>query len=595
VRRLDAAFFRFSAQSAAEVAGGASAVDDPFVSGSQSRKRRQVRVLLAAAALFAAVFVALALNHNAGSGLSILYLLPVVLVGVELGRPAGIAAGVVAFGLYAWWAPSAGVALAPSAYVTRALVSVLLGAVSGHLADRMRTAAAEAEASARHFELAGDLLGTATFDGFFVHLNGAWERCLGWTREELTARPFLTFVHPDDRARTEAEAARAFDGEGSARFANRYRAKDGGYRWIEWHSWIDPERQLIHAAARDVTEQRAADAQRREAEERFRRAFDDSATGMAVIGVDGTRRDVLLDANDSLGRIFGCAREQLVGTRALSAMIDPQHAPALARGMEELQRGADAVHQGEYRLVRPDGVHIWLDLTASLVRDEDGRPLYRLVQAQDVTERKTAEERLRFLADHDPLSGVFNRRRFESELQRELDLSTSRPRRSVLLLLDVDRFKAVNDTLGHAVGDAVVARLGDALRSRLRSADVVARLGGDEFAAILRRVDLPAAKEVARDLQAVATQRLATIVGDSHGPVTLSIGLVAIGEGASPDELLSLADRALYAAKAAGRNRVVLDGEVVDGAAANGGAVPCAPNESSGASAPAGAHSAAAG
>ena len=85
-------------------------------------------------------------------------------------------------------------------------------------------------------------------------------------------------------------------------------------------------------------------------------------------------------------------------------------------------------------------------------------------------------------------------------------LAASTPRHSVLLLLDVDRFKAINDTLGHAVGDAVIARLGDALRSRLRSADVVARLGGDEFAAILRRLDLPAAREVARDLQAVAAQ-----------------------------------------------------------------------------------------
>jgi diguanylate cyclase (GGDEF)-like protein/PAS domain S-box-containing protein len=520
-------------------------------------------VLLAAAALYAAIFVALELDQNAGSGLTILYLLPVVLVGVELGRSAGIAAGIVSFGLYVEWAPNAAVALAPSAYVTRALVSVLLGAVAGHLADRMRAAAAEAQASARHFELAGDLLATATFDGWFVHLNGAWERCLGWTREELTRRPFIEFVHPADRVRTMAEAARAPQGHGTMRFQNRYRAKDGSYRSIEWRSWIDAERDLIHAAARDVTEQLVAEAKQREAEERFRRAFDDSATGMAVIGVEGDRRDVLLDANDSLGRIFGCTREELVGTRALSELVDRQHTPALARGMEELARGAAAVHHGEYRVVRPDGVHIWLDMTASLVRGADGRPLYRLVQALDVTERKVAEERLRFLADHDPLSGVFNRRRFEAELQRELDLAATRPRRSVLLLLDVDRFKAINDTLGHASGDAVIARLGDALRSRLRSADVVARLGGDEFAAILRRVELSAAREVAQDLQAVAAQRLASVVGEAHGPVTLSIGLVAISEGASADELLSLADHALYAAKAAGRDRVVLDGETV--------------------------------
>ena len=116
----------------------------------------------------------------------------------------------------------------------------------------------------------------------------------------------------------------------------------------------------------------------------------------------------------------------------------------------------------------------------------------------------------------------------------------------------------------------MIARLGDALRSRLRSADVVARLGGDEFAAILRRVELPAARDIARDLQAVAAQRLESVVGTSHGPVTMSAGLVAIGEGGTPDELLSLADRALYAAKAAGRNRVVLDGETIDGAAADG-------------------------
>src|SRR5215212_8977770 len=545
----------------------ARAVDDPSVRSHSQSRGRQGRVLLAAATLFAAVFVALELDHNAGSGLSILYLLPVVLVGVELGRTAGILAGLVAFGLYILWAPSAAVALAPSAYATRALVSVLLGAVSGHLADRMRAAAAEAQASARHFELAGDMLGTATFDGYFTHLNGAWERCLGWTRAELTSRPFIDFVHPDDRARTETEAARASSGGGSVRFTNRYRAKDGTYRWIEWHSWIDSERELIHAAARDVTEQRAAEAKQREAEERFRRAFDDSATGMAVVGVEGARRDVLLDANDSLARIFGAPRAELVGSRALSVLLDPQHAPAFARGMEELTRGADAVHHGEYRVVRPDGVHIWLDMTASLVRDGAGEPLYRLVQALDMTERKAAEERLRFLADHDPLSGVFNRRRFEAELQRELDLSASRPRRSVLLLLDVDRFKAINDTLGHTTGDAVIARLGDALRARLRSADVVARLGGDEFAAILRRTDVAAAREVARDLQAVAAQRLASVVGDAHGPVTFSIGLVEVADGTSADELLSHADRALYAAKAAGRDRVVADGEEVDLAA----------------------------
>lgn len=518
-------------------------------------------MVIAAALLFAAIFGARFLDGSATSGLTILYVLPVILVGMELGRLAGVAAGVVALGLFAAWTPFAPLAVDPSAYVTRAVVFVLVGAVAGHLADRMRSAAAEAQSSARHFDLAGDLMCTAGFDGYLKHLNGAWESVLGWTREELKARPFIDFVHPDDRARTEAEAASSTSGKYTANFTNRYAAKDGSWHWIEWNSRVDPERQLLHAAARDVTERRVEDAARREAEERFRRAFDDSATGMAVVGVASETRDVLLDVNDALGRMLGRSRDQLVGTRALTAMIDPSHASTLARGMEDLERGIDAVHRNEYRLMRPDGARVWLDTTASLVRDGDGTPLYRLVQVLDVTERRAAEERLRFLADHDPLSGVYNRRRFEQELQRELDLDMTRARRSVLLLLDVDRFKSINDSFGHATGDAVIARLGDALRSRLRSADVVARLGGDEFAAILRRVDMPAARGVAGDLQAVAAERLASIVGEAHGPVTLSIGLVEIGGGTSADDLLSLADRALYAAKAAGRDCVVVGDE----------------------------------
>ena len=81
------------------------------------------------------------------------------------------------------------------------------------------------------------MLATATFDGRFTHLNGAWERCLGWTREELMARPFLDFIHPDDRASTQAESARALEGDGSVQFTNRYRSQDGRWRTIEWHSW----------------------------------------------------------------------------------------------------------------------------------------------------------------------------------------------------------------------------------------------------------------------------------------------------------------------------------------------------------------------
>jgi diguanylate cyclase (GGDEF)-like protein/PAS domain S-box-containing protein len=383
------------------------------------------------------------------------------------------------------------------------------------------------------------------------------------------ARPFIDLVHPEDRERTEAESARVTAGDFTASFTNRYRTKDGRWRWIEWSSQVDPERRTIHAAARDVTDRLLAEQARLEAEERFHRAFEDSAIGMAVVGVEGAERELIMEANESLGRIFGCSHRELIGGRMLSDSIDPAHAPAVAHGMEELMRGAEAVHRNEYRVVRPDGTRIWLDLTASLVRDADGRARYRLVQVLDVTERKVAEDQLRFLADHDPLSGLHNRRRFEQELLRELDRGGQRQRRSIVLLLDVDAFKAINDTLGHATGDAVIARLGDTLRGRLRTGDVVARLGGDEFAVILRRTDVASAMEIAQDLRRLVAERLAPIVGEGHGPVTLSIGLAPVGgdETLGVDELLGRADRALYAAKRGGRDRVVVAGPA-DGASA---------------------------
>jgi diguanylate cyclase (GGDEF)-like protein/PAS domain S-box-containing protein len=408
------------------------AVDNPGVEAPSLRSERRARVMLAATLLFAGIFAARVLDRSASSGTTILYVLPIVLVGVELGYRAGLAAGLVALGLFAVWAPFAPIHVAWSAYVTRGVVFVLVGAVAGRLADRLDRALRSADAGARHFELARDLLCTATLDGHLTHLNGSWEECLGWTREELMAKPFVAFVHPGDRDRT---AARLAAGELTVNFRNRFQHKDGSWRWIEWSSRADPERGLLHAAARDVTAAR------------------------------------------------------------------------------------------------------------------------QLEQARD-----DALEQLRFLADHDPLSGVYNRRRFAQELRRELAAAGHATRCSVVLLIDVDEFKAINDALGHAMGDAVIGCLGAALSRRLRTGDVVARLGGDEFAVLLRRINVETAMRMAHDLQALVSARIAELLGDAHPPVTLSLGLAAVGgpdAARTVDDLLGRADRALYAAKRAGKNRVI--------------------------------------
>jgi diguanylate cyclase (GGDEF)-like protein/PAS domain S-box-containing protein len=517
----------------------------------------KVRVLLIAAALFAAVFAVRLTTGELGDGTTFLYVLPVVLVAIELGRRAGLTAGLLALTLFAVWAQLEDSHVGLIGYVSRAFAFALVGAVTGHMADRMRSASRRAETAARHFDLSGDMLCTATFDGYLTTVNASWERALGWTAEELTSRPFIELVHPDDHAVTELEMGRLARGELTTCFINRYRARDGGWRWIEWTARADVPAGLIYAAARDVTEARALEHARAEAEERFRRAFEDSAMGMALVGPDDS---VILAVNASLARILGTSHNELVGKMSLLELTDPEDVAAMAKGMKRLEDGEAPLHRCEVRIVRPDGRRVWVDISASIVRDEDGNPLYRLLQVVDIDARLRAETQLRHLADHDPLSGVFNRRRFEQELQRELGYSAMKRSRGAVLLLDVDRFKRINDTLGHAAGDAVIANIGHALTDRLRSIDAIGRLGGDEFAVLLRRVEAEEAHTVARSLQALALEKLAEVSGDGAEKVTLSVGVATFGVGDTPslDELLHTADAAMYEAKRAGGNQVAI-------------------------------------
>jgi diguanylate cyclase (GGDEF)-like protein len=207
--------------------------------------------------------------------------------------------------------------------------------------------------------------------------------------------------------------------------------------------------------------------------------------------------------------------------------------------------------------VHADGHLVWVLVTVAAVPDEAGRPAYGIGQIVDITERKRFEGQLQYLADHDALTGLFNRRRFEEELDRALASAERYGHRGAVLVLDLDGFKHVNDTLGHPVGDELIARLAGTLRDELRESDVIARLGGDEFGVILpEATETEAAAVAAKLLHAVERDG---IVADStgHARVTASVGLATFdgADGLSAEELLVEADIAMYDAKEAGRNR----------------------------------------
>ena len=219
------------------------------------------------------------------------------------------------------------------------------------------------------------------------------------------------------------------------------------------------------------------------------------------------------------------------------------------------------VWRGEIQNRRKDGTVYVEEQTITPVTGADGAIHHFIAVKQDVTQRKRTEERILYLALHDPLTDLGNRRSVEESLERVV----VRARRGVpgsLLFLDLDHFKVVNDTLGHAAGDTVLVELARLLGTIRRPGDEIARLGGDEFVLVLEGIPVDAGRMMAERLrQAVHEHRF--LVSGSRFDLSVSIGVVPIDGRLNPSALLALADSALYAAKERGRNRVVLvDGSV---------------------------------
>ena len=190
-----------------------------------------------------------------------------------------------------------------------------------------------------------------------------------------------------------------------------------------------------------------------------------------------------------------------------------------------------------------------------MLHGENGGEDLILTNVVDVSERHRYERQLAFLAEHDPLTGLANRRRFDQELARHVDDCRRYGPRGAVLMLDLDHFKEVNDTLGHAIGDELLVDVARVLQQRMRSTDLVARLGGDEFAVLLPHADMKSAELVASSLVETLRDEVSGLE-DTRSGVTASVGGVIIEEShLSASDVLSAADAAMYVAKHSGRSR----------------------------------------
>jgi diguanylate cyclase (GGDEF)-like protein/PAS domain S-box-containing protein len=424
-------------------------------------------------------------------------------------------------------------------------------AVARDVTERDAMARALAESEARYRTLVHHLPGSSvlTFNHELLFTFAAGNALSAFGVDEDIRGRSLAEVWPDTAARIVPHLRAALAGEVQS---FEYEAADGTAHWVHMAPLRDADEHVVGGMvlAQDISDRRAVEREVTQAEGRFRSAFDQAPIGMALIALDGR----YLQVNEAMCAITGYPSERML-QMTVNTITHPDDADECQGGRSALIEGRVDGHRIEKRYVHADGHTVWVDVHGTLIRDADGRPSHVLGQIQDVTERRRFERRLQHLADHDPLTGLLNRRRFEAELDRHVSAVRRYGAEGAVLVLDLDDFKLVNDSLGHSAGDELIVGVAAILRAQLRDSDVIARLGGDELAVLMPRGGAEDA-EIVADKLVRAIREEATVVGGARPlRVTTSIGIAAFeDESTTGEEILINADLAMYEAKDAGRN-----------------------------------------
>jgi len=381
-----------------------------------------------------------------------------------------------------------------------------------------------------------------------------FETMLGYQPGEtaIKVENWASYVHPDDLEKAWASIKRHLAGESPVHEMElRCREKSGKWRWILTCGRIverdaDGKPAMMSGTHTDISERKKAERELRQAAA----VFENTQEGVMI--TDSRAR--IQSVNRAFTHITGYSLEEIRG-RTPALLRSGRHDDAY---FDEIRASLanSGYWQGELWNRRKNGETYPQLTTINIVREDAGTALHYVTVFTDVSAIKASQEHLEFVAQHDPLTGLPNRVMLFSRLEHAMSVARRERKGIALLLIDLDRFKDINDSYGHLAGDQLLQQVAETLQGRLRGADTLARLGGDEFAILIEEISRPDdAGRVAEDILAVLEEPWRLINGkDVHVSASIGIALHP-GPSSTPEELLQQADAAMYRAKKEGRSR----------------------------------------
>jgi diguanylate cyclase (GGDEF)-like protein/PAS domain S-box-containing protein len=390
-------------------------------------------------------------------------------------------------------------------------------------------------------------------DGNFTFFNDALCSQLGYSREELMGMNYRVFTPPENiKKQLELYKQVYRTGNPNELFSMEQIRKDGKRIFTE--SSVFPMRngkaEIVgfRGIGRDVTERVQMEEALRRSGERYRTILEEIEEGYYEVDLAGN----FTFANDAACCQFGYSREELMGLN-YRVYVPKDDAKNVYKAWNKVYRTGEPLKSFPFASIKKDGTHIYLENSITPLRNKEGKIIGFRSVSRDITERKQFEQKLAEMATHDSLTGLPNRVLLSDRLMVGSALARRNGHRMAVLMLDLDRFKTVNDAMGHSVGDELLKAVGQRLSGIMRKSDTVSRIGGDEFVLVLPHISQ--IEHVTKFAERILNAFQEPFVFGRHRlQVTTSIGIAIYPEdGTNIENLLKSADSAMYLAKEQGR------------------------------------------